>query len=213
MSMLCTLSDVKTLLNISADDMTQDEKLSLLIKIYSAKIEAYLGYTLTRGEYTEELHSVNNRQLLQLNHLPIQSVTEVTANGSVIDDYKILPEYSRWGLLYRGDGWTGAYYTRGFTQDVVSGAWEIEATYTAGYYLPSDEGYVEGADDSLPYDISSVCAELVVLKYNYDKMGAVGLKSHHEGNISDTFGDASSDVGLTASAMRALDKYVFVGLA
>ena len=95
MSMLCKLSDLKTLLGISSQDTSQDDKLTLMIKSASAKIEGYIGYSLARADYTDELHSVNDRQLIQLNHFPLQSVANVTANGVEITDYKILPEYAQ----------------------------------------------------------------------------------------------------------------------
>lgn len=213
MSMLCTLSQVKILLNIPAEDTTQDEKLTMLIKSASAKIEGYLGYSLQHGSYVEEVQSVNNRQLLQLNHFPIQSVSSVSVREVPIEDYKLFPEYTRWGRLYRGDGWVGTFYTRGFTHDIVSGAWEVKVSYDAGYYLPNDEGYVEGAEDSLPYDIVAVCMEMVELKYNFEKAGATGLKSKTEGHISESYGDDSCGVGLSESARGVLDSYKYYGVA
>jgi hypothetical protein len=71
--MLCTLSDVKAMLKIT--DTSQDDYLTLLIKQQSALIEGYIGYKLARADYTEEVHSVNDRQLVSLNHFPIQSVS------------------------------------------------------------------------------------------------------------------------------------------
>lgn len=213
MSMLCTLTDVKVLLGIPAEDTTKDAKLTLFIKSASAKIEGYLGYSLAYGTYTEELHSVDNRQLLQLNHFPLRAVTGVTANGVAVDDYKIIPEYARWGRLYRGEGWTGPCYTRGFTHDIVAGAWDIKVSYSAGYYLPGTQGYVEGSETALPYDIVAACMQMVQLRYVYDESGAVGVKSHHEGNISDTFGDASCDAGLTTGIKEMLASYVWYGVA
>ncbi len=210
---LCSLSDVKVMLNISSSDTSLDDKLNLLIKQVSAQIESYLGYKLTRKEYTEELHAVNCRQLLSLNHFPIQSVTSVTHNGEEITDYLVIDEYSKWGRLYRKFGWCGSLITQGFEHDVVSGVYDYKVTYTAGYYLPGDTEYVEGADDSLPYDISVACANMVVLKYNYDAQGATGLKAHSEGNISDTYGDGASDIGLSESCKLALKKYCFYGVA
>ena len=211
--MLCTLSDVKTMLNISAEDTSQDDKLNLLIKQYSALIEGYIGYKLARAEYTEEVHCENNRQVFYLNHFPLQSVSSVTVGGESITDFKILPQYARWGGLYRGLGWGNKAFVRGFTHDVVGGVWDILTTYEAGYYLPDDVDYVEGADDSLPYDITTCCLNLVVEKYNLDLMGAVGLKAHSEGHISDTYGDCANEIGLTESAKKLLDKYVFYGVA
>lgn len=210
---LCSLSDVKVMLNISASDTSLDDKLNLLIKQVSAQIESYLGYKLARKEYTEELHAVNCRQLLSLNHFPIQSVTSVTHNGEEVTDYLVIDEYSKWGRLYRKFGWGGQLITQGFEHDVVSGAYDYLVSYTAGYYLPGDTGYVEGESDSLPYDISCVCCEMVCLKYRLDQQGAAGLKAHSEGNISDTYIDSASDVGLTESAKLALRKYCFYGVA
>lgn len=208
---LCNLEDVKTLLGIT--DNSADAKLTLMIKTVSSQIQSYLGYKLAMADYTEELHSVNNRQLIQLNALPLRSVASVTVNGAEIDDYKVIPEYARWGQLYRGNGWSGAVYTRGFTYDVVAGAWEIKASYRAGYYLPGDENYTEDGEDSLPYDIVSACMQMVALRYQYDVMGAVGLKSHTEGHITDSFGDSSSEIGLTESVKKLLAPYVVYGVA
>lgn len=210
---LCSLSDVKVMLNISASDTSLDDKLNLLIKQVSAQIESYLGYKLARKEYTEELHAVNCRQLLSLNHFPIQSVESVTHNGEEVTDYLVIDEYSKWGRLYRKFGWCGSLITQGFEHDVVSGAYDYLVSYTAGYYLPGDTDYVEGDSESLPYDISVACANMVVLKYNYDAQGATGLKAHSEGNISDTYGDGASDIGLSESCKLALKKYCFYGVA
>lgn len=209
--MLCTLDDVKTMLNIT--DNSQDAKLTLYIKGISAEIEGYVGYSLGMGEYTEEVHCVNNRQLLQLNHFPLRSVTSVMLCGAEVSDWKIIEEYARWGRLYRGEGWTGRIYTQGFTHDVVGGAWDYSVTYKAGYYLPGDTGYTEGGADSLPYDIYIACLSSVCMKYKLDAEGAAGLKAHSEGGISDTYSDIASEVGLSASAKKLLAKYVYYGVA
>lgn len=211
--MLCTLDDVKTMLNISPEDTSKDNKINLLIKQYSALIQAYIGYRLARAEYVDELQCENNRQVIYCNHFPIQSVQSVEVGDESISDFKILPEYSVWGGLYRGEGWGSKCFTRGFTHDAVGGVWDVKVSYTAGYYLPGDEGYSEGAADSLPYDIVSVCMNCVVEKYNLDAMGAIGLKSHSEGHISDTFADGANDTGLNANAKTALSRYVFYGVA
>jgi hypothetical protein len=211
MSMLCTLTDVKTLLGIT--DTAQDAKLTLFIKGVSSQIEGYIGYSLGMADYTEEVHNVNNRQLMQLNHFPIRTVSSVTLNGAEIDDYKIIEEYARWGLLYRGNGWGGRVYTQTFEHDVVSGAYDYNVSYKAGYYLPGDTGYTEGAIDSLPYDIYSACLALVCQKYTADVNGAIGIKAHSEGGISDTYGDASTEIGLTDSMKKTLSKYVWYGVA
>lgn len=212
--MLCKLTDVKTLLNISAQDTSKDEVLTMLIKKVSAEFQSYIGYKLERKTYTEEIHSVNNRQLIQLNALPLRSVESVTINGKAITDYKIIPSYARWGRLYRGEGWTGNFYTQGFEHDLVSGEYSILVTYDAGYYLPNDtEHYTEDGDDSLPYDIRMACVKVVCMAWETMQNHADGLKAHSEGGISDTYGDFAQDIGISDSTKKALAGYVFYGVA
>ena len=205
--MLCSLEDVKTLLGISGTE--QDTKLNLLIKNVSAKITNYLGFSLARSTYTEELHSVNNNQLLKLSHFPIKSVSAVTINDDEIDDY-LINEYAPIGFLYRAIGWCGNYYTRGMTHDIVSGEYSIKVTYIAGYYLPGDENYVEGSPDSLPYDIVTACMNGVVEVYN--RQGMQGIKAHSEGGISDTFAD-TEESGLSKSVTSLLVNFKELGVA
>lgn len=204
--MLCTLTDLKTYLGISTD--TQNDLLSMLIKQASAQIENYLGYSLARAE-NEEVHNVNNNQLLLLDKQPIQSVSSVKIADTDITDFKLIPKYTKVGMLYRGLGWCGAYYTRGMTYDVVSGVYEIEVDYISGYYLPNDEGYTEGAEDSLPYDIVSACILACAEAYNVKMNKAEGVKAYSEGGISTTFQDTMSkiDCGLSAKVCSMLEDY------
>lgn len=213
--LLCTLSDVKTLLKITDD--SQDDTLTLLIKQQSALICAYIGFNLAMDEYTDELQAVNNQQLIPLNNRPIQSVSKVLLNGIEIDDWKLLPQYASIGFLYRGAGWCGSMFTRGMTYDIVSGAYDISITYKAGWYLPDDEHYREGALDSLPYDISAACIEAVLERYNILTAGAEGIKAHSEGGISTTFegseANGSGSGGLSRKVAAMLEKYRVIGVA
>lgn len=204
--MLCTLANLKTYLGITTT--TQDDLLTMLIKQNSAMIENYLGYPLARAENTE-VHNVNNNQLLLLDKQPIQSVANVEIGGQAITDFKLIPKYSSVGILYRGLGWCGEYYTRGMTYDAVSGVYEIEVVYTSGYYLPNDTGYVEGASDSLPYDIVTACILACAEAYNVKMNNAEGIKSYSEGGISTTFADKGTmaDCGLSAKICSMLVDY------
>lgn len=205
--MLCTLETLKTYMGIDSEDF--DEKLTLLIKMVSAQIENYLGYPVARAVNVGEIHSVNNEQLLLLDCQPIQSVENVKIGGVEIDDYKLIPKYSKVGMLYRGIGWCGDYYTRGMTYDVVSGVYEIEIDYTSGWYLPGDEGYTEGSADSLPFDILSACLVACSELWNLKQNNAEGIKSYSEGGISTTFVDGGSmaDCGLSDKVCSMLVDY------
>ena len=207
---LCALSDVKTLLDISTDDTSKDDKLNLLIKKSSAEIQTYLGFSLARATYTEEVHAVNNNQILYVNNRPIQSVSSITNNGVDITDYKLIPVYSKVGGIYLGSGWAGSYYVRGLTHDPVSGAYDIEVTYNAGYYLPGDDNYEEDSETSLPYAITQACMDLSVLKYQINTNGAQGIKAHSEGNISDTYQDTST---AESSIYQSIAQYAVTGVA
>lgn len=211
--MLCTLSDLKTILGIS--DNTKDNLLSLLIRQQTALICAYLGYNPQLKQYIDELQAVNNQQLLQLNNRPIRNVVSVKINGTEITDYKLLPQYSKNGFLYRGDGWCGTWYTRNMTYDPVAGVFDISVTYTAGWYLPSDEGYVEGAEDALPFDIVTACIEAVSERYTVVSSGAQGIKSQSEGGISVTYegNETLSNGGLSKRVTSMLDAYRVIGVA
>ena len=95
--MLCTLASLKTYLGITGD--TQNDFLTMLIKQNSAMIENYLGYPLQRKE-NNEVHNVNNDQLLILDCQPIQSVSEVKIGGQEIEDYKNSRIHSYRNLLW-----------------------------------------------------------------------------------------------------------------
>ena len=205
--MLCTLASLKTYLGITTTE--NDEILTMLIKQNSAMIENYLNYSLARKVNEAEVHSVNNEQLLLLDNQPIQSVSAVTIGGTPIDDFKLIPKYSSVGMLYRGLGWCGEYYTRGMTYDPVAGVYEIEVSYTSGYYLPNDTGYVEGASDSLPYDIMTACIIACAEEWNVKINNAEGIKSYSEGGQSTTFLDngTMADSGLSRKVCSMLESY------
>ena len=205
--MLCTLASLKTNLGITNTD--NDDILTMLIKQNSAMIENYLNYSLARKENDAEVHSVNNEQLLLLDNQPIQSVSAVSIGGMSIDDFKLIPKYANAGMLYRGLGWCGEYYTRGMSYDAFAGVYEIEVSYISGYYLPGDTGYTEGASDSLPYDIMTACIIACAEEWNVKINNAEGIKSYSEGGQSTTFLDngTMADSGLSRKVCSMLESY------
>lgn len=205
--MLCTLAMLKTFLGISTE--SYDDELTLMIKMVSSQIENYLGYSLSRAENVDEVHNVNNEQVLLLDNQPVQSVSEVTIGDVSVTDYLLLPKYSKVGMLYRGAGWCGNYYTRGMTYDPVSGFYEIKVSYISGYYLPNDDGYTEGDSSSLPFDIITACLTACSEAWNIKQNKADGIKSYSEGGISTTFTDSGSmaDCGLSDKVCAMLVDY------
>jgi hypothetical protein len=197
---------------------TMDAKLALMIKQVSARIATFLGYSVARATYTDELRAVNNQQILYLRECPIQTVSAVTIDGVAVTDYQVLSEYSKFGGLYLGIGWSGRYFTRGMTYDPVAGYYDVKATYTAGWYLPGDTGYVEGAAASVPLDIQNAAMQGVIEWYRINALEAEGLKAHSEGGMSDTFGGQDSTEnnpasGLSRAVIQMLTPYQRIGVA
>lgn len=212
---LCTLTDVKALLDISAN--TFDTKLNLMIESASALVVQYLGFPVVRTTYTAEKYAVNNQQYLQLRSQPIQSVTAVTLDGVAVTDFGTEYDDMNIGLLYRGVGWSGRYYVRNLTMDPVSGNRDILVTYVAGWYLPgdvttppADPHYVADSSTSLPMGIQAAVMQAVIEKYRVNAAASEGIKAHSEGGISDTYGVF---MGLSDSVCDQLNAWRRVGIA
>jgi hypothetical protein len=211
---LTTIADVKTLAGIS--DTSQDARLELLINATSMFINNYCQRTFKRTTYTNEEYSPSNRQLLILRNYPIVSVTTLTVDDTLQvqgTDYIVTPEYSKSGMLYRAYGWTGRTIDREYlTLDPVAMKRTVKVTYIAGYYLPADVGYVQGADTALPADLSYACNLMVLSAYiqarknNFD-----GLTSMSENGLSYAWGNLenakNNQSGLSSNVAGILNKY------
>lgn len=201
---LCTLSDVKAWLDITTT--TYDTKLQLFIDRISAQMVAYLNFPVKRATYTDEVHPINNRQYLMLDNKPIQEVTACTIDGVTVtegtadDSFQYTTSDAMNGMLYRGIGWCGRYYTRNMTYDPVGGARVILVTYVAGWYLPDDAEYDQGQFNSLPEAISSAAIEEVVRKYRKNISKSEGLTSFREGGMSWTW-EGTKNVSLDGAGL------------
>jgi hypothetical protein len=189
---LTTLANVKAGLNIPVANTAYDSLLTTLINQVSAAIVRALGYPVKRQTITGEKAAVNGTLLLQLRAQPIQSVSSVTLAGAALlpdsdSGFYLLPEYSAVGMLYRPMGWYGPFLTRGITYDPLAGTYCATVDYVAGWYLPADVGYQEGADASLPLDLSAAADYEVAFRFNTIQRGSQGLSSMTEGKLSYDF--------------------------
>lgn len=193
---LTTLAAVKLEAGLASTDTTHDALIESLISSASAGIRLYLDREITRTTHTSEVYSVNGSQLLYLQEYPIKTLTSVLLAGATLTvnvDYYMNAEDAKAGRIYRPGGWVGNYYSRGTFPDVYAGARDISVTYTAGWYLPADAGYVAGADDSLPVAIQSACNRAVLTRFRTTQANADGIKQYSEGGISTTwFGPEST---------------------
>lgn len=211
---LTTLNTVKTLACISLNDTTHDVLFEMLINQASARIQNVIcKRDFGRAEVTELLPGTN-MQYLPLKLYPIQSITYVKENDlplTVDVDFYMSAEDAEAGMLYKPDGWKSENLSRGLTEDAGASERTIEAKYIGGYYLPNAVGFTEGADNSLPSDISFVCASIVADQYMKKIQGGQGLKSLSEGGLSYSWFDGSqaknNSYGILDEYAAVLDVY------
>jgi len=192
---LTTLAAVKIEAGIAISDTSQDATLEAFITSASAAICMHLKRDVKRTTYTDDMYAVNNHQFLYLREYPIQSVTAITLTGAaqvLNTDYFLGPADAKAGRLYRPQGWTGTYYSRGTFPDAYAGARDIKTTYIAGWYLPADPLYVAGAVAALPIALQYACNRAVIMRYRIAGQNADGLKSLSEGGLSYTWIDPST---------------------
>jgi hypothetical protein len=181
---LTTRANAKIISGISGT--TYDATIDMLVNRVSGIIRRYLDRTLTRGTYTETLASIT-RQRLIVREWPIISVTTLTNKGYTYvlnTDYSLNDDDKAAGLIYKESGWEPINLVSGLTLDVQAAAREIIITYIAGYYMPADSHYVEGASDSLPIEIQQIVDEIVAERFLRIKTKSAGLTSYNEGGIS-----------------------------
>ena len=219
---LCTLADVKTLLDIAPTDLSRDAKLGLFIADISAAAQRFLEYPVSRASYVGETYTVNNHQYLYLRHKPIQSVSLVTLVGVTVNqgtgdgDWQMTEEDAAAGRLYKGDGWVGPYFTREMTYDMVAGVRAVLVSYVAGWLLPGVIGYDpdDATNASLPYAITAAVQNEVVRRARLSAIRGEGLQSVSEGGVSVTIDKRNQDgsqpldiSGLSKECQAALSPY------
>lgn len=185
MSGLCTLEDVKTLLQIPAASTSFDSILNLLIRSVSAQIQSYCNRVFGVDDYTDNL-APSGGQVLQLLNFPINTVTSVTVGGSLLDsgNYFLYSQYKAAGQIYKPDGWYGPMAVRGLTGDPFAPLIEIVVVYNAGFVLPGDDPITGVAD--LPEDIQLAAMQMVAWKFGLANTANLGenLSGYKEGQIA-----------------------------
>jgi hypothetical protein len=208
---LTTLANAKIVAGIPATVSVYDATLEHLINRVSGIVRKYLDRELTRSTYTEVL-SATGRQLLILKEFPIVSITTLYSRDELLalnTDYRLDAQDKARGVVYKEDGWNPITLVSGLTMDVQASARTIDIIYIAGYYLPADALYVEGASTSLPLEIQAVVEEMVVSRWIRIKTQSQGLTSYSEGGIS--FGwkndTGTAMMGITDEHAMALNPY------
>ncbi|MDC3414270.1 head-tail connector protein [Terrihalobacillus insolitus] len=151
---LTTLSDVKEYLQIDSTITDQDSVLTSLIKATSQAMENYCKRKLEKDTVIEEYDGTNSVNLY-LKNFPIESITEITVDGVLVDSttYKVRKGE---GIVVRTDG----HWPHGILN--------IQATYETGYVTPDQVNADSTLTRTLPYDLELACKHLVMFYYKTD---------------------------------------------
>lgn len=206
---LTTLARTKSFLEISGT--SKDLILTMLILGASRYIQdTYLGKTLKRTAYTNELYDGKGAKRLWVKNPPIVSGQTVTLQHRTTpnnenswetissENYFINYEGGYIELIRDNDTWDGLYST------FKEGVQNYRLSYTGGYYLPIDSQYQDGTDDNLdmPYDLEIAVLDFVSALYNQRQSG--GIKSQRVGDVSIEY---ANELEKHPTIKHTLDRY------
>lgn len=170
---------------------TSESLLQTLIQEATEEVEAYLGRPLSRATYTELL-SGNGGQVLRLGRAPLESVTSIAVDGTMLpaETYDRIDSrqpnvrrlsagaftYDAWPVARQGVG-----DVQGLTVPGLRELLNIEAVYVAGYWLPSMAGDPPAGAHVLPASIEGAVQRLVRDRRERDT-APVGVASIKKGD-------------------------------
>lgn len=180
---LITLSDLKLLSGIAADDTSNDAKLQFMVNAASQEIETIIGHKLGKSDYVEKIKG-NNRLTIQVKNYPLLAIESIKVNDDIVDSSGYMFDSS--GIIERIGGIWGS---NGLTYGISNGQGQrtnnIEIAYTGGYVLPKDA--TEEDPRTLPYDLELACFQMINGLLALSENGAIGLKSFSISDVSWTW--------------------------
>lgn len=175
---------------IGLTDLTaaQNTVIDLIIDGASDWVEAYCQRSFARTDFTNEMYDGNDSPYLMLRNYPIdmdqtftvdQRTTALdSADWESIDSENYFKHpiegYLNFPLAGHGVGGGGVFRV---------GTQNYRVTYTAGYYLPQDASYTQGAADSLPVDIEMAVWKMCAGVWN-DRRGDTNVTEESIGAYS-----------------------------
>ena len=150
--MLTTLARYKTFYGIT--DTASDAKITMILGMISAEIEAYCGRIFGKDDYTKTCKGTGTEFLI-LDQSPILTAT-ATENDEEFTDFTIQS-----GVMLE------------YTDGVFNTASDYTISYTAGYILPEDA--TEEVPSTLPLDLENAC--IVMTSMEIERQGSEHLKT------------------------------------
>jgi hypothetical protein len=146
---LCTLEDLKALMQIGVDDLANDRTLAICIRMASAEIVRFCRSTFDVASFTESLDG-DGTNLLSLPHTPIIALQSLAIDGVAVDVAEARV-YSLWIKFDDSDEYNARLRSNG--RIFPRGLKNVTVTYTAGY-------------SEIPDDLAMACARQAVYVYN-----------------------------------------------
>lgn len=198
-SALTTLARAKNHLDISGN--SKNTVLTAIIIGASAFVESYCRRKFGRTAYTDVLLNGSGSRKLYARQSPIISGQTISLSHlSSIDDV------DGWSDLntddYRIDYEFGYFYLRAGCW--IEGLKNYKASYTAGYYLPSDAHFQDGTDDDLDLPADLELAVLDIVASVFSRRKSAGRTSERVYQVSVTYAKTLSEDPILK---ETLDRY------
>jgi hypothetical protein len=190
--------------------------LNLLIGEATGHAEDYIGRSLARTTY-RELLTGSGTEILRLARGPLESVTSIAIDGTAIES----TTYSRVDQLQQnlrrlGGGlgnyaiWPLARQAVGSVEATAIGGanalLNIEAVYTAGYWLPSMSGMAPVGSIPLPPALEGAIQRIVLDCRRYEEL-PVGVASIKKGDREIRYVElGSTGIMVSPSVIATLDR-------
>jgi hypothetical protein len=173
---LTTLEDLKSMIGISEDDLSNDNKLIQLINRASARVESALDRKLKLTNYFKVCNGSGGHYLLVENY-PITDIDYIKIDDEIIEPETYdINDGGKIGMIYKADGWVRRGYTHGLAGDTVGDIRYIDISYNAGYILPNDA--TEEQPATLPSDLEGLVQDMIAEVFGKMQTGGSGgLKS------------------------------------
>jgi len=205
---LTTVARLKQFLDISASDADTTAVLEHLINTCTDWVEGYCQRRFLRTVYTDEKYDGNDSQSLMFRNYPVDMSQTFTLQQrtSALDEDEWETIDSEYYFKYPNAGYVE--FPKKKYGDVgrlfVVGNQNYRISYTAGYYVPQDAGYVEGASTALPMDLEYAVWKLCAVAWN-SRRGSSNVTAERLGSYSVTFAkEAFEDETIT----DVLNKYM-----
>lgn len=178
---LTTLPRQKAFSEIRSANTAYDAILEVLIGQASKTLENYTNRRFRRQTYTNQVYDGTGSHTLNLEQYPVIAsepfTIQVRNAVSNIDDWDTIDSedyfihYDEGIVEYAGSSTTRSYQPVKF----VNLPRRYRITYTAGYYLPQNGSFSDGASDSLPNNIELACNLLVSKLFRQIRRTGTGI--------------------------------------